>query len=99
MGRLQHLRPVPGEVRRAGASPLYLLHISSISPPYLPDISPVRYGGLAQRGFESYFGNQSAAWAACAREHGAHACALRFEAHGPEQARLYSPEPEPEPEP
>ena len=60
---------------------------------------PARYGGLAQRGFESYFGNQSAAWAACAREHGAHACALRFETHGPAQARLYSPEPEPEPEP
>ena len=55
----------------------------------------MRYGGLAQRGFESYFGNQSAAWAACAREHGAHACALRFEAHAPEQARLDSPEPEP----
>lgn len=50
---------------------------------------PSRYGKLAERGFEFYFGNQSAAWAACASVHGAHDCALRFEAHGPEQAGVY----------
>ena len=48
---------------------------------------PARYGKLVERGFEYYFGNQSAAWAACAGAHGTHDCALRFEAHGPEQAR------------
>ena len=42
---------------------------------------PARYGRHA-RGWEFYFGNQSAAWAACADVHGTHACALRFEGRG-----------------
>jgi len=49
---------------------------------------PARYGKHA-RGWEFYFGNQSAAWAACADVHGSHACALRFEGHSHVQADVY----------
>ena len=49
---------------------------------------PAKYGAAAA-GFGYYFGNQSAAFAGCAAEHGTHACALRFESHGAAQAGLY----------
>ena len=49
---------------------------------------PARYGQSAT-GFAFYFGNQSADWRQCERLHGSHACALRFEGHGPTQADVY----------
>ena len=49
---------------------------------------PAKYGAT-NAGFGYYFGNQSAAFASCAAAHGTRRCALRFEAHGPEQAAVY----------
>ena len=49
---------------------------------------PAKYGAT-NVGFGYYFGNQSAAFASCAAAHGTRRCALRFEAHGPEQAAVY----------
>jgi hypothetical protein len=49
---------------------------------------PDRYGSSGA-GFGYYFGNQSAAWHTCTSEYGDHACALRFEGNGPDQAAVF----------